>query len=262
MKQHIVRALCLSLVLLSIAGVGRLSADENTINLESVVIQSFDDPAANPWFVLGSKFSTKDFPMVSYVKTWPTSLYGDNTAKKDLRSLGVAMLFDRREYNWVDIVPGKKSGTADKPTYEPVELPMPGRVKMLDMWVWSSNFDYYLEAYVRDYKGIVYTIPMGNLGFVGWRNLRINIPESIPQSTKYLPRREGLKLVKFRLWTRPTEIVAAMTDDPKATPLDKSVKFYFDNIKVLTDTFETLFDGDSLTNPDVINEAWGSGAKK
>jgi len=262
MKQHIVRTLCLSLVLLSIAGVGRLSADENTVNLESVIIQSFDDPAANPWFVMGSKFSTAEFPRVSYVKAWPTSLYGDNSEKKDLRALGVAMLFDRREYNWVDIVPGKKTGEGANATYEPLELPLPGRVRALDMWVWSSNFDYYLEAYVRDFKGVVYTIPMGNLGFVGWKNLRINISDSIPQSTKYLPRREALRLVKFRIWTRPSEIVAAMTDDPNASNLDKSVKFYFDNVKVLTDTFEALFDGDSLTKPEVINEAWGSGAKK
>jgi hypothetical protein len=262
MKQHIVRTLCLSLVLLSIAGVGRLSADENTVNLESVIIQSFDDPAANPWFAMGSKFSTADFPRVSYVKAWPTSLYGDNSEKKDLRALGVAMLFDRREYNWVDIVPGKKTGEGANATYEPTELPLPGRVRALDMWVWSSNFDYYLEAYVRDFKGVVYTIPMGNLGFVGWKNLRINISDSIPQSTKYLPRREALRLVKFRIWTRPSEIVAAMTDDPNASNLDKSVKFYFDNVKVLTDTFEALFDGDSLTKPEVINEAWGSGAKK
>lgn len=262
MKQHIVRTLCLSLVLLSIAGVGRLSADENTVNLESVIIQSFDDPAANPWFVMGSKFSTAEFPRVSYVKAWPTSLYGDNSDKKDLRALGVAMLFDRREYNWVDIVPGKKTGEGANATYEPLELPLPGRVRALDMWVWSSNFDYYLEAYVRDFKGVVYTIPMGNLGFVGWKNLRINISDSIPQSTKYLPRREALRLVKFRIWTRPSEIVAAMTDDPNASNLDKSVKFYFDNVKVLTDTFEALFDGDSLTKPEVINEAWGSGAKK
>lgn len=34
MKQHITRALCLSLVMVSLIGVGRLFADENTVNLE------------------------------------------------------------------------------------------------------------------------------------------------------------------------------------------------------------------------------------
>jgi hypothetical protein len=262
MKQHIARALCLFLVLLSITGVGRLFADENTVNLESVVIQSFDDPAKDPWFVLGSKFSTTGFPQLAYVKSWPLALYGSNPDNKDLRSLGVAMLFDRKEYNWVDLIPGKKTGTGDSVAYAPVELPLPGRVKMLDMWIWSANFDYYIEAYVRDFKGVVYTIPMGDLNFVGWKNVRINIPDNIAQSRKYLPKREGLKLVKFRIWTRPTEIVSSMTDDPAATPFDKSVKFYVDNIKVLTDTFETLFDGDTLASPQAAANAWGTGANK
>lgn len=259
MKQNIARALCILLVLVSISGAARLFADENTVNLESVVIQSFDDPEKDPWFAVGSKFSTAGFPKTAYVKSWPQALHGYNTDNKDLRVLGVAMLFDRKEYNWVDLIPGKKNGEGQNVTFEPTELPLPGRVKMLDLWVWSGNFDYYLEAYVRDYKGIVHIIPMGDLSFVGWKNIRINVPESIPQSKKYLPKREYLTLVKFRIWTRPTEAVAVLTADPNATEMDKAVKFYFDNIKVLTDTFETLFDGDSLTQPEVLKDAWGEG---
>jgi hypothetical protein len=263
MKQHIARTLCLALVLLTLSGGVKLFADENTVNLESVVVQNFDDPASQPWFVIGSKFSTPGFPMLSYVKAWPTAVYG-TSPKDDIRALGIAMLFDRKEYNWVDIVPGKKSGEGDKVTYEATELPLPGRVKMIDMWVWSANFDYYLEAYVRDYKGLVYAIPMGDLNFVGWKNLRINVPSNIPQFRKTLPRKESLTLVKFRIWTRPTESVASFTTDPAATPDEKAVKVYLDNIKVLTDTFETLFDGDQLSDPNnaAVKDAWGSGDKK
>ena len=262
MKQNFARMFCIALVLISFVGAARLFADENTVNLESVVIQNFDDPSSQPWFVLGSKFATIGFPRVSYVKAWPQSLYGYNPDNKDLKALGIAMLFDRKEYNWVDVVPGTKTGEAGKVTYTPIEPTLPGRVKMIDMWVWSGNFDYYLEAFVRDYKGIVYTIPMGDLNFSGWKNLRINIPESIPQSRKYLPKREGLKLVKFRIWTRPSENVVIPTSNPNATDIDRAVKFYFDNIKVLTDTFESLYDGDNLTQPSVIKEAWGGGGNK
>jgi len=274
MKQNIARALSLSLVLLSLLGVGGLFADENTVNLESVVIQNFDDSAKEPWFLIASKFATAGFPKLNYVKSWPQALYGSNVDNKDLRVLGVAMLFDRKEYNWVDLVPGTKTGEGADAQYAPTELPLPGRVKMLDMWVWSGNYDYYMEAFVRDYKGIVHIIPLGDLAFVGWKNIRINIPENIPQSKKYLPKREGLSFVKLRIWTRPTENVAIMIKgndpDPKdpdyqtkidARNLDKSVKFYFDNIKVLTDTFETLYDGDSLTRPDILKDAWGEGKK-
>ncbi len=262
MKQHIYRALLVTAALLSLAGAGMLFADENTVNLESRVIQDFSKPEAQHWFVLGSKFSTGDFPHVGYIKGGPTAILGDDpTALQNARSLGVAMLFDRKEYNWVDIIPGTKD--------KPIELPLPGRVKMIDMWVWSGNYNYYLEAYVRDFRGVVYTIPMGDLNFVGWKNLRINIPDNVPQAKKYLPKREGLTLVKFRIWTRPNEIVVVpgveIADPAKPTPdeqLRMAVKFYFNNIKVLTDTFESLFDGDALTNPDVYKDALGSGATK
>ena len=255
MKQNFARTLSILLVLSAIVGAAPLFADENTVNLESVIVQNFSDPAAQNWFVMGSKFATKTFPRLTFAKAWPQSLYGYDTAGKDIRSLGIAMLYDRQEYNWVDIVPGTK-GSDGK--FSPTELPLPGRVKMLDLWVWSGNYEYYLEAYVRDYTGVVHTINMGDLNFVGWKNVRINVPENIPQARKYLPKKESLSLVKFRIWTRPTEKVVIPTNDPKATDIDRAVKFYFSNIKVLTDTYESLFDGDNLTQPGIVKDTWGT----
>ena len=40
---------------------------------------------------------------------------------------------------------------------------------------------------------------------------------------------------------------------------DKAVYFYFDQLKVLTDTFESLYDGDSLTDQAFVEETWGAG---
>jgi Flagellar filament outer layer protein Flaa. len=250
MKRHINRALLITTAALSLLGMGSLFADENTVNLESRIIQDFSKPEAQNWFVQGSKFSTGDFPHYGFIKGGPLAIAGTDQTKA--QSLGVAMLFDRKEYNWVDIVPGTKD--------KPIELSLPGRVKMIDMWVWSGNFNYYLEAFVRDYRGVVYTIPMGDLNFVGWKNLRINIPENIPQSKKYLPKHEGLSLIKFRIWTRPNEVVV-IPGMENQSDVDKAVKFYINNIKVLTDTFESLYDGDTLVNPDVYKDALG-GAKK
>lgn len=258
MKQRVSRSICLAIVLISFISAGNAFANEKPINLESKIIQDFDDPEAQPWFVMGSKFSTAGFPKVAYVNSWPISIYGTSPENKDkLKTLGVAMLFDRKEYNWIDIIPGKKTGSGDDVKYEPVEIPLPGRVAMLDMWIWSGNFNYYIEAFIRDYKGIVHTIQMGTLNHIGWKNFRINIPNNIPQSKKYLPKLEGLTLVKFRIWTRPTEVVAipAGADAPDH---EKAIYFYFDQLKVLTDTYEDLFDGDELTRPELIEATWGS----
>jgi hypothetical protein len=261
MKQRVVKAICLSFVIVFMLAATGAFADDETVNLESFVVQSFDEPDNQPWFVVGSKFATKDYPKLAYAKQWPVALFGSNGGGKDIRSLGVAMLFDRKEYNWVDIIPGKKSGSGADAKYEPIELDLPGRVKMLDVWIWSGNYNYYIEAYIRDYKGIVYVLDMGDLNHAGWKNFRVNIPSNVPQSKKYLPRRENLTLVKFRIWTRPTEVVAAPVK-ADAPIQEKAVYFYFDQLKVLTDTFETLFDGDSLMDPKVIEDTWGSESSK
>jgi hypothetical protein len=257
MKQRVVKAMSLSFVIVFMLAATGLFADEQTINLESKVIQTFDDPESDPWFVIGSKFATEGYPKTASVKTWPQAIFGSNPTGDEIRSLGIAMLFDRKEYNWVDIIPGTKSGEGDNLTYAPIELPLPGRVSMVDLWVWSGNYDYYLEAFVRDFKGIVHTLPMGNLTHVGWKNFRVSIPTNIPQSKKYLPRTENLQLVKFRIWTRPTEVVAAPVR-AEAPKHEKAIYFYFDQLKVLTDTFEVLFDGDGLSDPKLIEELWGS----
>ncbi|TFG82923.1 MAG: hypothetical protein E4H20_06690 [Spirochaetales bacterium] len=259
MKQRVVKAIGLSLAFIFMLSAVQAFADDSTVTLESVIVQSFDDADAQPWFVIGSKFATAGYPKLAYVNTWPIALQGANPSDKNLKSLGIAMLFDRKEYNWVDIVPGTKTGSGESISYAPRELDLPGRVNSVNMWIWSGNYDYYIEAYIRDYTGIVHVVPMGNLSHIGWKNFRANLPSNIPQSKKYLPKRETLTLVKFRIWTRPTEVVAAPTR-PDAPQYEKAIYFYLDHFKVLTDTFESLYDGDSLTDPKFMNDVWGSGA--
>lgn len=258
MKQGGLIIACLTLISLFISG-SVIFADEKTVNLESRVVVSFDtedtvkDTAGNPVYWVwsdsktarekfSSKFRTDGYPQLALAKAWPTALHGSTPEKPDsLKSLGIRFEFTRKEYNWVDIVPLVKAG--DKADV-PAEVPLPGRVKSLDMWVWGANFDYYLEAFIRDYTGVVHILPMGDLNFEGWKNLRVSIPDSIPQSKRYLPKKEGLALVKFRIWTRPTEKVTGFTT-------------FFDQIKVLTDTFETLYDGDALADSAALDSIFG-----
>jgi len=275
MRRSLIRALCLLSVLMVV--LGALPADDFTLNLESKIIQNFDAPEEQGWISIGSKFASAGYPKVAFIeKTWPISLYG--TAPKDadkLSVMGVAMLFDRKEYNWVDVMPGEKTKDSEgKAQYKFKELPLVGRVRSLDVWVWGSGFKYYIEVYVRDYRGIVHAVNMGMIDHYGWKNMRVNIPEGIPQSKRTLPRREGLKLVKFRIWTTPSEAVAVYGDDEdvldikstsekdKELRLSKAIFVYFDQIKVLTDTFETLYDGDTLSELENVKESFmnsGSG---
>jgi hypothetical protein len=52
-----------------------------------------------------------------------------------------------------------------------------------------------------------------------------------------------MHFVKFRVWTQPRERV-------------DNFYFYFKQFKILTDIFESLFDGDELADPDLIPQLW------
>jgi hypothetical protein len=244
MKQGSFKAVCL--VLLAIIAVGAAFGDDITINSTSLVVESFDGDSPYAWKVLGSKFATKtddgEWPQSAIIAAWPQALFGINREGKDLKSLGVWGKFDRQGFNWIDIYPVVADGGDDA---GPVEIDMTGRVQYIDVWAWGSNLDFSLEAYFRDYRGVVHIIPMGSLNYQGWKNLQVRFPTQIPQSKRVLPRLAALSFVKFRVWTAPMEPVA-------------DFRIYFDQFKILTDTFETLFDGDELALPERVQELWNT----
>ncbi|MDR2071963.1 MAG: flagellar filament outer layer protein FlaA [Spirochaetaceae bacterium] len=251
--------------------------DDFTVNLESKILETFDntEDSLYVWrkeasrYAVGKDEADKDnpsfanlglengdfFPKLNYFEIWPMALFRNNRESRELRSLGIWGKFKRMGYNWIDIYPTLKAEGEDA---KPYEIPIPGRVRYLDMWIWGSNLNFYVEAYLRDEQGVIHTIYLGNLGYQGWKNLRALIPTSIPQRRRIIldPSAANtlgsadknsiyLKFVKFRVWTTPREAVG-------------NFYVYFDQFKVLTDTFESLYDGDEMTDPDWIRENWES----
>jgi hypothetical protein len=261
--------------------------DDFTVNLESKILETFDNTEDSKYvwkkessrYAVGKDETDRDnpsfvdygfdkhwstppqyeydfFPKVDHKVGWPMALFRSNRDGKDLKILGLWGKFKRMGYNWIDLYPTLKD---DGDEAEPYEIPIPGRVRYLDMWVWGSNLNYYLEAYIRDQQGVIHTIYLGNLAYQGWKNLRALVPAYIPQRRRIIldPKTSNmtspeernniyLKFVKFRIWTTPAEEVG-------------NFYVYLDQFKVLTDTFESLFDGDELTDPDWIRENWDSG---
>jgi len=115
----------------------------------------------------------------------------------------------------------------------------------MDMWVWGANLKYYIEIYVRDYMGVIHAIKLGDISYTGWRNLKVNVPNTIRQSRRILPSYAGLQFVKFRIWTQPVEKV-------------DNFYIYFKQFKVLTDMFESLFDGNDLADPSNVERLWAN----
>ena len=237
---------------------GLAFADENTNRLESRVIEAFDAPGdaiyddGSDEPIVWSKFSTEGYPKMVYApKTWPIDLHGVRPENADsLGVLGINAKFDRKGYNQIEIVPG----VGDGESWVPRPVPLPGRVQILDFWVWGAQFDYSIELYFMDYEGRQYRlIPVrsddkkyaGSINFTGWKNMFIEIPGYIRQAWKYKPSQKTLNLTKIVISTHPEEKV-------------DNFYFYIDHIKVLSDFQETFFDGYDLANPDRVEEIWGA----
>jgi hypothetical protein len=253
MKQGCFKVICLILLVCG-TGISGFS-DELTVSSEAFIIESFDGSTAHEWLVggrldsydyswqiMGNRFAVEGYPRLNYVSAWPQALFGTNRQGNDYKALGILGNFLRPGYNWVDVYPVAANADGEEAAFE---IPLPGRVQYLDAWIWGANHNIYLEAYVRDYQGVVHALPMGDLSYKGWRNLRVHVPNHIRQSKRILPNYAGLHFVKFRIWTRPTE----STGD---------FYVYLDQFKVLTDTFESFYDGDDLADPSYVQDLWSA----
>jgi hypothetical protein len=226
-------------------------AQRQTENLQSRIIERFDGPEDDGrydyrqnhrWIVRGSKFVTEGFPRFGWVNTWPQALYRVPPQGVELRSLGVEAAFDRMGYNFLEFIPVEDENDANGNPV-PKGIPIPGRVRNLDMWVWGSNHNYYMDVHLMDHRGVVHVLRLGDINYRGWQNLRVNIPTFIPQDVVWIPQQRGLELVRLVMWTRPTERVSGFF-------------IYLDEIKVFTDVFEDPFDGEGLTFPDEVRSLW------
>jgi len=257
MKHGRIKAVCF-VGLMFIAVLSAYGRDNRPVALSTVVLESFNGETTREWHdgrqvrsfdfswdTRASRFATTlsngdgeevSFPRTTFVEAWPRALFGDNREGRLIQSFGINGRFDRQGHNWIDLFPVNAEG-------EPFEIPMPGRVRNMDLWVWGSNLNYRIEAYVRDSQGIVHRLQLGTLNFAGWRNLSANIPGSIRQDSRVLPAHAQLHFVKFRLWTQPNERV-------------DNFFVYFNRFQILTDVFEDFFDGDELANPGIVAEFW------
>ncbi len=227
----------LSVVLLLVL-LGSVSA--RPVVLEMVTIESFDDAEAQQWIIRGSKFINSEFPTKLYVNAYPEALFGRyRDDAEDLMSLGVSASWDRKGYNYLEIIPAAEGDDG----LEPTPLAIRGKAKRLDLWVWGSMYNYYMEVHLMDYRGVPHRLYLGELSHAGWENLSVGIPGAIPQNVRWIPEDRPLTITKFVIWTRPSSRV-------------DSFHVYIDELKVLTDVAEAWFDGDGLARAEYVNELW------
>lgn len=155
------------------------------------------------------------------MRLFATKPYGmGNQSYNSTNSLSVSVSFFRKSYNFFDLVPT-------------VQKIIPGKAQTFDVWVWGGNYDYTMEMLFEDYRGYTYTLPLGSIRFIGWRNMSTAVPSFIPQEEPYVPRAKGLRFMNFRFWSSPEERA-----DNFVVLLD-----YFQTV---TDTFREAYDGSDI----------------
>ncbi len=247
--------------------------EKNAVNLQTLVVSDFgneNDQSNNvKWNARFSKFAKPADPMqensppdpnscnITYIEAKPLGLPQLVDARQKW-SLGVKAQFLTKGYNWIEVFPVKGTGTGTstvtptptstsnagqtnaqvKPAVTEGEiypLPLPGQVRSMDIWVWGGNYHYWMEFYVLDYKGFLNRLRAGDIDFVGWKNLMIKIPDTIPQAEMHVPFLKSLSLQMIKLWSYPTERV-------------DQFYCYFNYLQVQTDVYVERFNGDDLAN--------------
>ncbi len=214
-------------------------------SVETISIDNFDtaDEKDWTWSFQASRFVTDGYPKLAYFDGMPNSLsHLRKDGDPDPKILGVKVLFDRKGDNWFEVFPTTTDENGEVSNYE---IPLIGTVSQIDFWVWGANYKYYLELLVRDAEGSVHIIPACTLSFEGWKNIVVNIPTYIRQSSRLRSGPETMSFVGFRVRSDANEYV----DD---------YVIYFDNLKYTTNILENIYDGYELRHADFDSVESGS----
>jgi hypothetical protein len=223
-----------------------LSADQ----LRAVVVEDFEDEGKvggeEGWRVVTEPKELKDSskkeknPIVSLeykiIQGKPNDLKPEDWASNNKgtkerfdKCFGMKFQFKYPGFNSVHIEPPVITVNKEKKR----AIPLPGKARAISMWVHGRGHDYNLECWVEDYRGNVHIVKMGSTNFIGWRPLKGFIPITVPQVVESYPQTRFTKIIRFVLRANPD----AGTEE---------VFYFFDQMKVLTDEYESNFDGQKL----------------
>ncbi len=141
------------------------------------------------------------------------------------------------EVDWKDRQPVMSYNASTGKEEQERAIQLPGQAKAISMWVHGRGHPYDLELWLKDYTGATHVLKFGSVNFVGWRPMSVEIPGNIPQTYMSYPQTRVTKITRF--------VLRAVPNAPRAELMEKAY-FFFDQLKVLTSTYEVNFDGADL----------------
>lgn len=141
------------------------------------------------------------------------------------------------EIGWGDKKPVKTYNSSTRTDVQERGIQLPGKARAVSLWVHGRGHPYDFELWLKDYRGNSHILKFGSINFVGWRPIKVNVPLYIPQEYDSYPQTRVTKITRFVLRAQQSANAEELTAD---------VFFFFDQLKVLTDTYEVNFDGQDL----------------
>ena len=132
----------------------------------------------------------------------------DNAKEK---VLGVKVEYMKRGHHWFSLKPQKP-------------IMIEGICQEITVWVAGRNYNHTLKVLLQDFYGNSRQLYVDRLRFVGWKELKVSIPESIIQRDFHFVDRQGIKFTGFLVECDPVETYG-------------TYYVYFDELRALTDIF-------------------------
>lgn len=137
--------------------------------------------------------------------------YGIPNVYSKEKVLGVKVEYMKRGYHWFSLKPQKP-------------IMIEGICQEITVWVAGRNYNHTLKVLLQDFYGNSRQLYVDRLRFVGWKELKVSIPESIIQRDFHFVDRQGIKFVGFLVECDPVETYG-------------TYYVYFDELRALTDIF-------------------------
>ena len=134
--------------------------------------------------------------------------------------LGVKTYFCNAGFDRVEVSP-------------PHEYILDGKPRQFSIWVLGRNYRHTLFIKLKDYRGQVHKLRMGQLNFFGWRKLTITVPGWLPQSSRYSLLNNRLHFVSLYVVADTHETIG-------------NFYFYIDNLRYTTDISEDNYPGSEI----------------
>lgn len=137
--------------------------------------------------------------------------YGIPTNYAKERVLGVKVEYISRGHNWFSIKPVKP-------------IVIEGITQSISVWVAGRNYSHWMKMIIQDFYGRERHLFVDRLRFIGWKELKVSIPETVVQRDFHFVDKIGIKFNGFVIECEPQETYGVYY-------------LYLDELRAVTDVF-------------------------